>query len=141
LSTFIFPSPEWAKKFCEALNNSKEYREAGRGWVWPILFITTDLPENLRNLYPSDKPGFILDLYNGECRESRFFEDSSKADAPFVIIARFRDWVDVIQGRESPLSAFLKRKLVLVKGDMSAILRYVNAAIEMVKTAQSVGGV
>jgi len=136
-----FPSPEWAEAYCKALNESPEYRRTGKGWVWPILFVATDLPEDLRRLYPSDNPGFILDLYDGECRGFRFFEDSLKADAPFIIIAKFSDWIDVIRGRESPVSALIRRKLVLRKGDMVAVLRYASAAIEMVRVAQRVGGV
>ena len=136
-----FPSPEWAEAYCKALNESPEYRRAGRGWVWPILFIATDLPEDLRRIYPAGSPGFIVDLYDGECRGYTFFPDASKADAPFIIPARFSDWVDIIQGRESPVSALIRRKLVLRKGDMAAVLRYASAAIEMVKVAQRVGGV
>ncbi len=136
-----FPSSQWAEAYCKALNESSEYRRAGKGWVWPILFVVTDLPDDLRNMYPSNNPGFILDLYDGTCRGFKFFDDSSKADAPFVIVAKFNDWLDVIQGRESPVSALIKRKLVLRKGDMAAVLRYASAAIEMVKVAQRVGGV
>jgi len=80
-------------------------------------------------------------LYNGECRGVKFYDDASKADAPFIIVARYADWVDVIAGRESPVSALVRRKLVLKKGDMAAVLRYASAAIEMVKVAQRVGGV
>jgi len=137
----VFPSPEWAEAYCRALSSSEEYRRLGRGWVWPILFVATDLPEDLRFLYPSNSPGFILDLYNGECRSVRFYDDASKVDAPFIIVARYADWVDVIAGRESPVSALVKRKLILKKGDMAAVLRYASAAIEMVKVAQRVGGV
>ncbi len=141
MSPARFPSPEWAEAYCRALNESPEYRRAGRGWVWPILFIATDLPEDLRSIYPSNNPGFLLDLYDGECRGYKFFDDASKADAPFIISARFGDWVDIILGRESPVSALIRRKLVLRKGDMAAVLRYASAAIEMVKAAQRVGGV
>jgi putative sterol carrier protein len=141
MSSIIFPSPEWAEAYCRALNESTEYRRAGKGWVWQILFTVTDLPEDLRRLYPSGNPGFILDLYDGECKGFKFYEDSSKADAPFIISAKFVDWLDVIRGRESPVSALIKRKLILRKGDMAAVLRYAGAAIEMVKVAQRVGGV
>jgi putative sterol carrier protein len=141
VSSARFPSPEWVEAYCRALNESPEYRRAGRGWVWPILFIATDLPEDLRSIYTSNNPGFLLDLYDGECRGYRFFDDALKADAPFIISARFSDWVDIILGKESPVSALIRRKLVLRKGDMAAVLRYASAAIEMVKAAQRVGGV
>lgn len=140
MSTPVFPSPEWVERYCGALNESQEYRRAGRGWVWPILFIATNLPEDLKRLYPSGNPGFLLDLYDGECRGFRFFEDATIADAPFIIVAKYSDWLDIILGKESPVSAILKRKLILKKGDIAAVLRYASAAIEMVGAAQRVGG-
>ena len=141
MSSILFPSREWADSYCRALNESPEYKRLGKGWVWPILFIVTELPPSLRAQYPSGTPGFIADLYNGECRGVRFYEDASSVDAPFIITARYSDWLDVIAGKESPVSAIVKRKLVLKKGDMAAVLRYAAAAMEMVKAAQRVGGV
>ena len=137
----LFPSPRWAEKYCEELNRSQQYRSSGRGWVWPILFVATDLPEDLKSIYPSDRPGFILELENGECKGYRFYEDSSQASAPFVISAKYSDWVDIILGKQNPVIALMKGKLKLAKGQMSLIVRYASAAIEMVKTAQKVGGV
>jgi len=134
-----FPSPEWARAYCEELNKSESYRRSARGWEWPILFKVRDLPEDLKSLYPSGSPGFVLDLYNGECRSVEWFDDSSRADAPYILSARYRDWVDVIEGRVNPVAAIMRRKLVLEKGSMSVILRYPLAALEMVKAAQRVG--
>ncbi len=137
----MFPSREWAEAYCKALNESPEYRRLGKGWVWPILFVVTSLPPELRARYPSGSPGFIADLYDGECRGVRFFDDASGVDAPFILSAKYSDWLDIIAGRESPVSAIVKRKLVLKKGDMAAVLRYASAAMEMVRAAQRVGGV
>lgn len=141
MNSIIFPSSEWVDAYCKALNESQDYKRLGRGWVWPILFIIADLPQNLRTQYPSGSVGFIIDLYNGECRNSRFLEDISNADAPFIISAKYSDWLDILAGRESPVSALLKRKLILRKGDMSIVLRYASAAVEMVRVAQRLGGV
>ncbi len=140
-SNTLFPSREWAESYCKALNESPEYKRLGRGWVWPILFIVTDLPPDLRARYPSGTPGFIADLYNGECRGVEFYDDASSVDAPFIITAKYSDWLDVIAGKESPVSAIVKRKLILKKGDMAAVLRYASAAMEMVRAAQRAGGV
>jgi hypothetical protein len=100
-SGITFPSSEWAEAYCRALNESPDYRRLGRGWVWPILFIVTELPDELKSRYPSGSPGFLIDLYDGVCRGVRFYDDTSGVDAPFIISAKFRDWVDVIMGRES----------------------------------------
>lgn len=135
-----FPSREWAEEFCRALNESEGYRRSGRGWVWPILFVVTELPEELAAEAPSPSPGFVLHLENGACKGVEWVEDATRADAPFIISARFRDWLDVIEGRVNPVVALMRRKLVLKKGDFAAILRYPGAAIEMVRVAQRITG-
>ncbi len=137
-SDIVFPSPQWAEKYCMELNRSQQYRSAARGWVWPILFIATDLPEELKSMYPSGKPGFILDLYNGECRGYRFYSDASQASAPFVLTARYSDWIDIISGKTNPILALMKGKIRVSRGQMGLIVRYANAAVEMVKAAQRV---
>ena len=133
-----FPSREWAEEFCSALNKSKGYRNSSRGWVWPILFVVTDLPGELASRFPSGRPGFRLDLDNGVCKGVEWYDDASEASAPFVIEAKFSDWEDIIAGKTNPIVALIRRKLVLKKGDFSAVLRYPSAALEMVKAAQSV---
>ena len=134
-----FPSPEWAEKYCEELNKSETYKRAGRGWEWPILFKVKDLPEDLKQLYPSGSPGFVLDLYNGECRGVKWYDDASEADAPYILAATFNDWLDVIRGKVNPIAAIVRRKLVLEKGSVSVIMRFPVAALEMVRAAQRVG--
>lgn len=136
----MFLSQEWAERYCASLNSSPEYRRLGRGWVYPIVFAVTDLPEELRSSFPSGSPGFFIDLYDGTCRGASFHEDIAGLSAPFVISGKYSDWLDVLSGRESPISAIVKRKLVIKKGDMGLVLRYASAAIEMVKVAQQVGG-
>ncbi|MEB3806487.1 MAG: SCP2 sterol-binding domain-containing protein, partial [Desulfurococcales archaeon] len=61
-----------------------------------------------------------------------------QADAPYVLEATLQDWLDIIQGKVNPLSAIMRRKLVLAKGSYSTIMRYPIAALEMVKAAQRV---
>jgi putative sterol carrier protein len=126
-----FPSKEWAEEYCKALNESESYRRSARGWVWPILF-KVESGEG-----PS--PGFILKLNNGTCEGVEWYDDADKADAPYVLSATLRDWLDIIQGKVNPVTAIVRRQLKLEKGDMATIMRYPLAALEMVKAAQKVG--
>ncbi len=134
-----FPSKEWAEDYCKSLNNHEPYKKAAKGWVWPILFKVKDLPEELRKDYPSGQPGFILKLNNGDCEGVEWYDDASKADAPFILVASYEDWLDIIRGNLNPLTAILRRKLIIEKGEYSTIMRYPIAALEMVKAAQAVG--
>ena len=132
-----FPSPEWAEKYCEALNNNEKYEKAGKGWVWPILFLVEDLPEDSKAQYPG-QPGFVLYLENGKCKKVEWYDDASNADAPYVLSAKYKAWLDIIEGKLNPLTAIVRRKLKLVKGDYGTVMRYPIAALEMVKSAQQV---
>ncbi len=130
------PTREWAEEFCRQLNSSSIYRNSGRGWVWPILFKVRNIPEDLKGMFKSDTPGFIADLNNGECRGIQWLDDATEADAPFILTGDYRVWLDVIEGKTHPLTAIIRRKLVLEKGEVSKIMRYPVAALEMVKAAQ-----
>ncbi len=125
-----FPSKEWAEEYCKALNESEGYKRSARGWVWPILF-KVESSEG-----PS--PGFVLKLNNGTCEGVEWYDDSSKAEAPYVLSATLKDWLDIIQGKVNPVTAIVRRQLKVEKGDFATIMRYPLAALEMVKAAQKV---
>ncbi len=124
-----FPSREWAEEFCKTLDSSERYRSAARGWRYPILFKVG-----------SKGPGFVLHLEDGRCLGMEWLDDPSKGDAPIIISGDLQDWMDVIEGRINPLTAILRRRLRIEKGDISLILRYSVAALEMVAAAQRVSG-
>jgi len=133
-----FPSMEWAEQFCREVNGSEEYRRAARGWVWPILFIVEDIPEEVLPQGPR-RLGLYVDLEDGACKGVSLVEDPDSVDAPFVIAAPYREWVELIRGGLDPIRALVTRRLRLVKGSFSTVLRYPKAAIELVRLAQEVG--
>lgn len=124
-----FPSREWAEEFCRRLNSSEGYRRSARGWVWPILF---------KIVGEGGSQGFVVKLNNGVCEGVEWYDDASKADAPFILSASLSEWLEVINGKVSPLMAITRGRLKLEKGDIKKVLRYPVAALEMVKAAQSV---
>ncbi len=132
-----FPSREWAIEYCKSLNNNERYKKAGKGWTWPILFIVEDIPDDIGQGV-SGRPGFILYLENGECKKVEWFDDAEGVEAPYVLSAKYSDWLDIIDGKLNPLTAIIRRKLKLVKGDYGTIMRFPIAALEMVKSAQLV---
>ncbi len=139
MEPLVFPSPEWAQKYCEELNRSDTYRKAASTWrAGPILFIVRDLPQNLKRQYNSDEVGFILDLHEGVCRGVTWTTEPSTATASYIIAAKYRDWLDVIQGRVHPVTALMTMKLRVEKGDIATLLRYAQAAIAMVEVAKQV---
>lgn len=134
----LFPSYEWADEFCRRINQSEEYRRSAKGWVWPILFAVIELPDGLKSRY-GDWVGIYIELKDGECLGVKFVFEKDSVDAPFVITGSYRDWMDVIEKGMNPVNALVRRKIRLVKGNFSTILRYPKAAIELVNIAKEVG--
>ncbi len=125
-----FPSREWAEEFCRELNRSETYARSARGWVWPILFIVRGDDGGRR--------GFVLRLENGRCLGVEWLEEPRGDEAPFVLEAGLRDWLDVVEGRVDPLMAIVRRRIVLARGSYGTVLRFPVAALEMVRAAQRV---
>ncbi len=127
-----FPSKELAEALCFELNRNEAYRKAARGWRWPILFKVEE--------DGGAGPGFILDLYEGECRGFKWFDNTSGVTADYVLSASKDTWLKVIKGELHPMKAILEKKVRLEKGSYATIARYTRAALEIVKAARSVLG-
>jgi putative sterol carrier protein len=136
---YDFPSKEWAEAFCKELNKNEKYGRAAKTWEGDILFVVTDLPEEISSKFGGRKTlAFKLDLWHGECRGMEWYEDPETAEAAYVLEAKFDDWIKIIEGKLGPIPAMTARKLKVKKGSLATIMRYTMAALEMVKTAQQV---
>ncbi|TET75822.1 MAG: sterol carrier protein, partial [Candidatus Heimdallarchaeota archaeon] len=66
---YKFPSKEWINEYMVVLNNSPTYKEAAKTWEGDFLFV----------IEPDDKLDkkkiFYLDLWHGDCRGVKAFED------------------------------------------------------------------
>jgi len=139
MDEYIFPSEEWAREFCKKLNENPKYSDAAKRWEGSILFIVTNLPENLKKLHGGNESvGFLLDLWHGECRGMTWFGDLSKADGDYIIEATYDDWVQIVTGNLDPIKALITKKMRIKKGSIATIMRFTLAAVNMVKTAQQV---
>ncbi len=136
---YIFPSPEWGEAYCKALNESEAYAKAAKDWTaGTILLLVRDPPKELQERYGGSSMGFVLDLHQGKCRGVRWVIDPGRDEADFIISAKYETWLEVIAGRLHPTTALMTMRLRVEKGDVSTLLRYAQAAIEMVKAAQNV---
>lgn len=132
-----FPSKEWAEIFCQKINENNNYRNAAKGWKWPLMFKVSSLSNELLKKFPSGSIGIKLDLFEGQCRGVEFYEDSSKGSADFVLTATFDSWMEILNGELNPVTAILQGKLKLEKGSMATVMRFPSAAVELVKSAQA----
>ena len=126
-SLLEFPRAAWFEALADEINRSEAYRAAAADWEGDIAFVIEADPE--RGV-PNDVWGY-LDLWHGSCRSGRLSTADDGATAEFVISASYRRWKDVVRGDLDPVRAMMQGKL-RVRGDLPKILRYVQAAHELV---------
>ncbi|AFV76566.1 putative sterol carrier protein [Thermus oshimai JL-2] len=127
-------SEAWAKAYCEALNANEAYRQAAATWEGAIVLAVEADPA----LGLEEKRGIYLDLHHGQCRGARQASPEDFEQAPYVITADARTWKELTEGVMDPVSALMRGKLKLEKGDMAALAGYMMAALELTNTARQV---
>ena len=127
----VFPSPEWVAAYRDAVNASDAYRKAGAGWTHGAvaLVVRADLAIGL-----AEPVGIWLDLHQGACRDARQVSPDEAARAPFCITGEYLRWKQVLRNELEPIAGMMQRKLE-VKGQMTIIVRFVEAAKELVNAA------
>jgi len=138
MAEFEFPSREWAEEFCKKLNENEKYRSSARKWEGSIMFKVSAMPQELSQKYMGKLPGFILDLWHGECRGVTWYDDAASGEADYILSASYDDWIKIIEGKLDPIKAMVSRRMKVEKGSIATIMRFTLAAINMVKTAQQV---
>src|SRR5262249_33906258 len=81
--------------------------------------------------------GLWLDLHQGVCREAKLVSRAEAERAPFCIAGEYARWKSVIRKELDPIKAMMQKKLEL-KGQMTLIVKYVNASKELVECATRV---
>jgi putative sterol carrier protein len=131
---YAFPSPEWASEFKRVLDGSAAYRTAGATWTHgPVALVIKADPA----IGIADDVGLWLDLHQGVCREAKVVDRAEADRAPFCISGEYSRWKSVIRKELDPIKAMMQKKLEL-KGQMTTIVKYVNASKELVECATQV---
>lgn len=129
IASVPFASLEWGKALMERLNLNTAYARLAATWQGAVLFQDT---ETCRFLW--------LDIYEGKCRDVAAWAstgDPATRDAPFVFRARTAVWRRLCEGTLHPTTALATRQLK-VTGNMLQVMRYAQATVAMVKSAQEV---
>ena len=124
----VFASQPWFEAFAEQINASAHYREVASDWEGDIAFRIGAEPD--RNV-PEDLFGY-LDLWHGDCRAARAIDAAEADTAAYAIAAPYSRWKDVVLGDLDPIKGMMQGKL-RVRGDLPTIVRYVQAANELVR--------
>jgi putative sterol carrier protein len=133
--SFLFPSPEWAAAYKDALNASAAYAEAGKEWTHGVVAMVVKADPSLGI---DQDLALWLDVHGGKCRDAKLIPAAEAQDASFVIEAGYARWKSVIRREIDPTKAMMQNKLKLTKGHMPTIVRYVNSSRELVNTTANV---
>ncbi|RYG62444.1 Fis family transcriptional regulator, partial [bacterium] len=118
--SYLFPSPEWASSYKDAINSNPAYKIAGKEWTHGVVAMVVKAAPDLG--IPDDL-GLWLDVHQGACRDARLVPAAEAEGAPFVIVADYAKWKQVIRREMDPIKAMMQGKLKLTKGHMPTIVK------------------
>ena len=126
-------SEEWVKRFEEAVQNSQSYKVAAKSWEGDItIVVQADEKAKIESdLY------LYMDLWHGDCRDMRLVAREEGERAKFIITGAYDRWKQVAKGELEPIKGMMQGKLKL-KGDLPYIVRYVQAAKEIVNAISTI---
>ena len=131
----VFPSTDWASAYKDAINANPTYKTAGKDWTHGAVAMVVKADAALGI---AEDTALVLDIDRGECRECKLCPATEAADAPFVIVADYARWKQVIKKELDPIKGMMQGKLKLTKGHMPTIVKYVNSSRELVETSSHV---
>ncbi len=135
LRALRFPSAEWCTAYRDAINASPGYKVAAKDWTYGsvAMVVTAEpsigLPEPL---------AMLLDMHQGECRACTLVSRAEAEKAPFVLVASYARWKEVIRKELDPTKGMMQNKLKLTKGHMPTMVKYVTSNKELVEATTRV---
>ncbi len=122
-------SSEWAQTYKEKINKNEEYLNLASSWNDVIILETSGNGKEI---------GVVLVLQNGECKLAKIADIKDYETATYVINAKIDIWQKLLDGTQDPITAIMMKKLLLTKGSLTNLLKYVNAAKALLKTAKEI---
>jgi putative sterol carrier protein len=135
MTSLRFPSAEWCSAYKDAINSNPGYRVAGKDWTHGSVAMVVMAEPSIG--IPDDM-GMWLDLHQGECNACRLISREEAEKAPFVIVATYARWKEVIRGLLDPTKGMMQNKLKLTKGNMPTMVKFVTASKELVASTSRV---
>ena len=131
-----FPSEQWTAAYRDAVNGNPAYRTAGKDWTHGKVAMVIKADPALG---VAEDTGMILDVSGGQCHGTDFVLGlEAVQEAPFIIVAEYARWKEVIEGHVDPIKAMMQGKLKLVKGHLPTMLRFVESSRQLVVSASRV---
>ncbi len=131
-----FPSEGWVQAYKDAINANPEYAKAGKDWTHGVVAMVVKAEPSLGI---DQDMAMWLDVHEGRCRDCKLLPASqAEIEAPFVVVASYEQWKQVIRKEIDPTKALMQGKLKLTKGHMPTMVKYVNASKQLVESTTRV---
>jgi putative sterol carrier protein len=130
-----FPSEAWCSAYKDAINANAGYRAAGKDWTYGAvaMVVVADPAIGI-----AEDTAMWLDVHQGQCRGCHLVSRQEADQAPFVIVATYARWKEVIRKELDPTKAMMQNKLKVTKGHMPTLVKYVTASKELVESTTRV---
>jgi putative sterol carrier protein len=130
---YRFPSKEWTDAFAAAVNENEAYKKHGKPWTFGAVAMVVKADPTLDI---TEDSGMVLDVHEGTCRGAKYgYGMDFVAGTPFVIVAEFAFWKEVIEGRLDPIKGMMEGKLKLTVGHLPTMIRFVESSRALVRSA------
>jgi putative sterol carrier protein len=131
-----FPSNEWVIAYKDAINANPDYAKAGKDWTHGVVAMVVKAEPTLGI---GEDMAMWLDVQEGKCKECKLLPArEAEEKAPFVVVASYAQWKQVIKKEIDPTKALMQGKLKLTKGHMPTMVKYVNASKQLVESTTKV---
>lgn len=131
-----FPSVEWVAAYQDAINTNAEYAKAGKDWTHGVVAMVVKADPSIGI---AEDMAMWLDVHEGRCRECKLLLAKEAVEkAPFVVVASYAQWKQVIKKEIDPTKALMQGKLKLTKGHMPTMVKHVNASKQLVESTTRV---
>ncbi len=129
-------SVEWFEKFGENLNSNENYKKYAADWEGDIALIIRG-DEGSSFFRKGETKNVRLNLYHGKCNSISFPASVSFKDVPYLLESTATTWERILTGKVNVVTALLRGE-VKVTGNVKKLMKYVNAAQELVRSAQGI---
>jgi putative sterol carrier protein len=131
-----FASTEWVASFKDAVNGNPAYKTSGREWTHGVITLVVAANPAIGL---AEDACMWLDLHQGVCRDAKLVKRAeADSGSAFVIVGDYARWKQVIRKELEPIKGMMQGKLKLSKGQLPIIVRFVQAARDLVESATMV---
>ena len=132
MKTLMF-SDQWFEKFREKINSNQDYERYAADWEGDIV-ISIRGDNQSHFLRSGENRNIILELFQGKCNSVIFPSSVDRKKMPYILDGTATTWENVLSGKTNVVTAMLRGEIT-VTGDVRKLMKYVNAAQELVRSA------